>query len=211
MQVFEETEAIMASGTEPTSWYAVHTRSRHEKRIASELQARGITTFLPLVTEMHKWSDRKMKVEVPLFSCYLFVNISASAEARVSVLRASGVLNLLGGNHQGMAIPDNQIQDIQTILSKRVPFASHAFLDVGQTVRVRGGTLDGIEGIITRCNGNSRLVISVNTIQRSLSISVEGYQLELVQPGKKRVAESKATLMEERRWSISSSRALSVG
>jgi transcription antitermination factor NusG len=211
MEISEVTEPTTAGSAEMTSWYAVHTRSRHEKRIASELQARGITTFLPLVTETHKWSDRKMKVEIPLFSCYLFVNITASAEARVSILRASGVLNLLGGNHQGTAIPEGQIQNIQMILSKKVPFVSHAFLEIGQTVRVRGGPLNGIEGIITRCNGSNRLVISVNTIQRSLSISVEGYQLELVQPTKKLGAESKAKLMQERNWSHCSARALSIG
>ena len=126
-----------------------------------------------------------MKVEVPLFSCYVFVNLPTSAEARVTVIRTSGVVSLLGGNHHGTPIPESQIANIQTILAKKVPFASHSFLEIGQRVRVRGGTLDGIEGILTRCNGNNRLVISVDTIQRSLSVSVEGYQVEPVDLGGK--------------------------
>ena len=79
--------------------------------------------------------------------------------------------------------PESQIVAIRTVLEKRIPFASHSFLEIGQRVRVRGGTLDGIEGILTRFNGSDRLVISVNTIQRSLSVSVEGYQVEPVGAG----------------------------
>lgn len=162
-------------------WYAVHTRAKHEKRVAAELARKQITTFLPLITEIHKWSDRKAKVEVPLFSCYLFVNIDPSAEARISVLRIPGVLTFVGGNHRGAAVPDQEIESIQALLARKVPFAPHPFLQVGQRVRVRGGALDGIEGVLERCGaGGSRLVLSVQTIQRSLSISIEGYDVEPV-------------------------------
>ena len=161
-------------------WYAIHIRARHEKKVAKELIRNGITTFLPLVTEVHRWSDRNSKVEVPLFSCYAFVNLESSAEARVSVLRVPGVLSFVGDNHGGGVIPDHEIENIQTLLARNVPFASHTFLEIGQRVRVCGGALDGVEGILTRFDGKKRLVLSVQTIQRSLSISVEGYEVEPV-------------------------------
>ena len=86
-------------GLEP-EWYAVHTRSQHEKSVVSHLQGAGITCFLPLVTEVHRWSDRRKLVALPLFSCYAFVRISlvpelwnkvtktaANATARTALLR----------------------------------------------------------------------------------------------------------------------------
>src|SRR5215475_13601522 len=89
-------QSAPAAQIESGCGYALHTRSRHEKRVASELEQKGITTFLPLISEMRKWSDRRMKVELPLFSCYVFVNIPKSPETRVSVLRTPGVLTIVG-------------------------------------------------------------------------------------------------------------------
>ena len=162
------------------AWYAIHTRSRHEKRVASELERKGFKTFLPLSTEIRQWSDRRMSVEVPLFSCYAFVNTDSSASSRVEVLRTAGVVSFVGGNHRSLPVADAEIESVQMLLANRVGFAHHPFLNIGQKVRIRGGALQGIEGILTRFNGASRLVISVETIQRSLSITVDGYEVEPV-------------------------------
>lgn len=178
MGSLQTVQSVPAAQVELCSWYAVHTRSRHEKRVAAELQQKGITTFLPLLTQMRKWSDRRMKVDVPLFSCYLFVNIPVAPEPRIAVLRTSGVLTFVGGNHLGSPIPPREIEQIQTILERKVPFAAHPFLEIGQRVRIRGGALDGIEGVLTRFGGSDRLVLSVQTIQRSLCVTVEGYDVE---------------------------------
>src|SRR5438105_4458540 len=162
------------------SWYAVHTRSRHEKRVVAELERKGIRTFLPLYSEVRQWSDRRMSVEVPLFSCYAFVNIDGSIQTRVDILRTAGVLSFVGGNLRDVSIPDAQIDNIQTLLTRNIRFAPHPFLAVGQKVRICGGALEGIEGVLTRFNGNNRLVISVETIQRAFSITVDGYDVEPV-------------------------------
>jgi len=178
MSSLQVVQNVPASQVETWSWYAVHTRSRHEKRVAAELEQKGIATFLPLITETRKWSDRRVKVDVPLFSCYMFVNIPMTPEPRVSVLRTSGVLAFVGGNHLGCPVPAHQIEQIQTLLERKIPFAAHPYLEVGQRVRIRGGALDGLEGVLSRFGGSNRLVISVQTIQRSLSVTVEGYDVE---------------------------------
>jgi transcription antitermination factor NusG len=56
-------------------WYAVNTRARHERVVAHRLRELGVTNFLPLVTEVHRWSDRRKSVELPLFGCYVFVKL----------------------------------------------------------------------------------------------------------------------------------------
>lgn len=161
-------------------WYAVHVRARHEKKVQRDLEEKGIATFLPLLSEVHNWSDRRQRVEVPLFPCYVFVSIIPAPEIRISVLQALGVLGFVGSERQGTPIPHKEIEDIRTLLANGVPLLAHPFLSVGKKVRVRGGSLDGVEGILTEIKGDRRLVVSVNTINRALSISVEGYRVEPV-------------------------------
>ena len=80
------------------NWYAVHTRARHERAIAQRLREQGINTFLPLVTEVHRWSDRRKSVEVPLFGCYVFVKLPLTGEHRLQVLKIDGVFRFVGAS-----------------------------------------------------------------------------------------------------------------
>ena len=165
---------------ESGSWYAVQTRARHEKIVEQRLLERGVTTFLPLVTEVHRWSDRNKTVQVPLFNCYMFANLTPTNVDRLRVLRVEGVLGLVGARCEGTPIPDEQIESVRTLVEERMPLSPHPFLKIGQRVRIRGGALDGLEGILTSRNGSRALVISVDAIKRSLAVSVEGYDVEAV-------------------------------
>ncbi len=170
-------------GFHHSHWYAVQTRPRHEKKLATELAQKGICTFLPLVSDIRQWSDRRVRIDLPLFSCYLFVNIVATPESRVAVLQSYGALSFVGRGKEPIAVPETQIDHVRRLVASKVPFAAHPFLEIGQRVRIRGGVLDGIEGILERRKGRDQLILSVQTIQRSLSISVEGYDVEAVGPG----------------------------
>jgi transcription termination/antitermination protein NusG len=161
-------------------WYAIQTRSRHEKSVAKQLQMRGVTTFLPLVTEMHRWSDRRKSVELPLFSSYVFVQLVSTNEARARVRYTEGVIRFVGQHAEGTPIPNEEIESIRTVLAQNVPWVCHPFLKIGQRVRIRGGCLDGVEGIFAARNGTRSLVISVEPIQRSLVIRIEDYNIELL-------------------------------
>jgi transcription termination/antitermination protein NusG len=164
----------------PHSWYAVQTRSRHEKLVAYHLETRGVFRYLPTVVETHRWSDRRKRVELPLFPGYVFVRVLECNQERVKVLRTPGVVRFVGHSPSGTPIPDVQIESIRTLIAQNVPWSSQPFLKVGQRVRIRGGSLDGVEGIFLRRNGEDTLVISVDAIQRSLSISVKGYDFQVL-------------------------------
>jgi transcriptional antiterminator NusG len=161
-------------------WYAVRTRSRHEKLVARQLESQGIESFLPVVTQTRNWSDRRKQVETPLFSGYTFLRVIHSSDDRVRVLRTQGVVSFVGVHGTGTPIPDHQIEDIKTLVSSRIPYEERPFLHIGQRVRVRGGALDGIQGILVAENGDHSLVISVEPIQRSLCVRVAGYEVEAV-------------------------------
>jgi len=168
-------EPTPTAALEQPQWYAIQTRPRHEKKVTSELEEKGATAYLPLAAQVHRWSDRHKVVHVPLFSCYVFMSAVLTAAVRLSVLRVWGVLGFVGPYRQGQPIPSSQIEDIRRLLASNTPFVSQPFLKIGQRVRIRGGSLDGIEGILVGCRGNRSLVISVEAIQRSLSIRIEGY------------------------------------
>lgn len=172
--------AFVGFSPEALSWFAVHTRSRCEKKVSMQLGEKQINSFLPTVKEVRLWSDRRKIIEQPLFPGYVFVRIPSEDKTRVSVLRTNGVVGFVGIQGQGIPIPDHEIENIQTLLSSSVPFEPYPFLRIGQRVRIRGGYLDGIEGILTAKNSDRSVVISVDLIQRSLAVRVSGFDLEAI-------------------------------
>ena len=128
---------------EEMNWYAVHTMARHEKRVAGQFEEKRVQTFLPLLEQIHKWSDRRSKVEVPMFSCYAFVRIAQTAEERLKVLRTPGVLGFVGNERQGTPIPEDQIESLRTAFREKIPCFPHAFLSAGSECGFAEGRLTG--------------------------------------------------------------------
>jgi transcription antitermination factor NusG len=160
-------------------WYAIQTRYRFEKKVTTHLQRKGIETFLPVLEEVHRWSDREKRVDTLLFSGYTFARLNSASWSRMDLLRTVGVIGLIGFAGQVKPIPTKQIDDLQMLLSQKAPCALRAFLKIGQRVRIRGGCLDGLEGILDE-RGEKSLVISVDSIERSVALRIEGYELELI-------------------------------
>lgn len=163
----------------PAQWFAIQTRCRFEKKVASQLREKGCEIYLPLRTECHTWSDRQKSVTIPLFPGYAFVQMDWSAPERRRVLETAGLIGFVSFGKTAVPIPQKQIENLQLLLKENTPFSLHPFVRVGQRVRVRGGSLDGLEGIFLRCD-KGKLVISIDTIQRSLAIEICGYELELI-------------------------------
>lgn len=161
-------------------WFAVQTKARHEKRIEAELNEKGIIALVPVIRESHCWSDRTKVVEVPVFSCYAFVRLADAAQ-KLEVLKTPGVFRFVSANGKPAPIPASEIDGIQAVLDAKLPITSCGFLRVGQRVRVRGGSLDGVEGVLLGSKGDHRLVVSIELIQKSISVTIEGYAVEPVQ------------------------------
>ena len=170
--------AFATSSPSDVSWYAVQTTPRHEKKVSEELTAKEIHCFLPTIRHMRQWSDRKKVVALPLFAGYVFVRIAAQSSDRIAILRTRGVVGMVGVRGLGVPIPDHEIHAIQKLLEGQIPFRAHGFLNIGQRVRIRGGALDGLEGILQAAKGDQSLVISVELILRSLAVTVSGYDVE---------------------------------
>jgi transcription antitermination factor NusG len=160
-------------------WYSIQTRYRFERKVTDQLQRKGLQTFLPLLEEFHRWSDRRKPVYIPLFSGYTFARFDLSTGARMELLHTEGVIGLISVKGVATPVPVKQIDDLQRLLSQKVPCSLHAFLKIGQKVRIRGGCLDGLEGILEQ-RGETNLVISIESIQSAVAITIEGYELEMI-------------------------------
>jgi transcription antitermination factor NusG len=171
----EQTPALPA---EP-KWFAVYTTSRHEKRVAQHLTQREIEFYLPLYKVERKWSDgSRVKLDLPLFPGYLFVRIKRSE--RVRVLDVPGTLAMVGGTGREPApLPDDAIEALRAGLHLRRA-EPHPLLTVGQRARIRSGALAGMEGIVERKKNSCRVVLTLEHIQRSIAVEVDGNDLEPV-------------------------------
>src|SRR5258707_540476 len=76
-----------------TPWFVAYARPRHEKHIAHQLEQRGIRSLVPLYTSVRRWKDRRKRLELPLFPCYVFVQIPV--QRKLELLRLPGVVDLI--------------------------------------------------------------------------------------------------------------------
>lgn len=169
---------LVPQALQAAQWYAILTRYRFEKKVIAHLANKRVKTFLPLLAEIHRWSDRRKVLQIPLFPGYAFVWLDLSSPSRLEVLRTEGVFRFVTFGGDTNPVPARQIEDLKKLLAHKVPCSLHAFLTVGRRVRIRGGCLDGLEGILEQ-NKEKSLVISIESIQRSVAIKIEGYELEL--------------------------------
>jgi transcription antitermination factor NusG len=169
------TTALLPSETtasEQVRWYAVYTRSRHEKRIKDQLDGMSFESFLPLCEAVHRWKDRRVRISLPVFPGYLFVRI-ALPEFRRPVVTVPGVVNLVGRPGCPTPIEDQEIEALRTCFLQGRSLVPHPYLAVGRRVRVRHGPLADVEGILLRRKGRSRLILSVRLIARSVAVEVD--------------------------------------
>jgi transcription antitermination factor NusG len=159
-------------------WFAAYTFANHEKKVASEMQRWELQSFLPLYKSVRRWSDRRQVVSTPLFPGYVFVRMAL--ENRLRVLRVPGVAWLVGFGGLPTPLPDEQIELLRRGWSDDVKCEPHAYLKVGQRVRVIGGPLAGAEGLLVRKKSALRVVISVEAIQRSIAVEVEIAEVESI-------------------------------
>lgn len=97
------------------NWYVVYTKPKWEKKVAEKLNQTGIDCYCPVITQIKQWSDRKKKVEVPLFNSYVFVRLSDSN--RSSVFQIAGVIRYLFWLGKPAIVKDEEIEIIKKSIS----------------------------------------------------------------------------------------------
>jgi transcription antitermination factor NusG len=163
-----------------TAWHAVRVRSRHEKLVFAQLQARQHDVFLPLYAAKHKWADRWKTVSLPLFPGYLFCRVARPR--RSSVLATPGVIDLVRSGSEPAPIADKEIDAIQKAVNSPLFTEPYAGLVNGQRVMMTEGPLKGVTGILMETRRNLRMVLSVELLQRSVVIEIEREWIAPLEP-----------------------------
>jgi transcription antitermination factor NusG len=154
-----------------TRWYALRTRSRHEKVVRDQLASQGIEPLLPTVKRLSQWKDRKKEVEVPLFSGYCFVRFAQ--QQKLPVLKTVGVVDIVGGGNRPEPIPEEEIVALQKLMTSVLPYDPHPYLYEGMSVEVIRGPLQGVRGILLRKEKRHRLILGVRLIQQAAAVEID--------------------------------------
>lgn len=168
-QVYREQSFLATSSA--AFWYAVCTHSRHEKKVAQQLEERQIENFLPVYRSVRRWKDRRKELDLVLFPGYVFVRLSLAD--RLRVLQLPGVARFVSFNGKPATLAASDIEALRNGLTKGVRAEHHPYLTVGRRVKVIHGPLSGAQGILLRAKTNCRIVISIDAIMRSVSVEVD--------------------------------------
>jgi transcription antitermination factor NusG len=159
-------------------WYALHTRANHEKCLAEQFTQLSVEHYLPLYESVRRWKDRRKTLQLPLFPGYILVRIDL--RDRLRVLQAPGAARLVGFNGTPLPLQDSEIDGLRQKLTGQVRVEPHPYLQIGRRVRVKCGTLAGLEGILIRKKQKYRIVLSIEMLQRSIAAEVDIAEVELL-------------------------------
>ncbi|MCJ7813379.1 UpxY family transcription antiterminator [bacterium] len=163
-------------------WYALYTRSRHEKKVHNQLKEKGIESYLPVRNILRKWSDRKKWIEEPLFRCYVFVH--ADARSRLQALQTFGSVRFVAFNGKPAVVRDDEIETIRRILRESPSVEPCATLSRGDIVEIVCGPLAGLRGRLEAIHNQQRLIVSIDSIHQALRFNVDGLDVKVVEKSK---------------------------
>jgi transcription antitermination factor NusG len=166
------------------SWYAVHTRSRHEGKVCDSLTLKSVQAFLPKIETWSRRKDRRKKIELPMFPGYLFVQLDkADNQARIDILKTAGVVKILGtakGNIP-IPVPDEKIEAIRRLVDSKIEIQHYRYPRVGERARILDGPFKDIEGLIVKADPRRDLfVITIEILQRAVAIELKGFEVERI-------------------------------
>jgi len=155
---------------EAPQWFALHVRSRREKSVAVQLEAKEQEAFLPVYNARRRWTDRMITVSLPLFSGYVFCRFRP--EYRSSVMATSGVIDVVRNGRDLAPIHLDEIEALRRAVNTALFTEPYASLVPGQTVVMSDGPLRGLSGKLLEVRGGLRLVLSVHMLQRSVLVEI---------------------------------------
>jgi transcription antitermination factor NusG len=161
-----------------SAWYAIYTRHQHEKSVAHSLTTKGFDVFLPLYTTAHRWKDRTKVISLPFFPCYVFLN--GGLDRPLDIATTPGISALVSCSGRPAEIPLREIEDVRRAVASGVGVEPHPLLRCGDWVRIKCGSLEGLEGILMRKRNVYRLVLSVGMLGKAVAMEVDALTVERI-------------------------------
>jgi len=155
------------------AWLALVVRSRHEKAVKEILDSKGYRTALPLVCCINKRSSGSAwESQKPLIAGYVFAALDPENPFRM--VTTPGVVHIVSFGREPAAIPEAEIEALERIAASGLAVAGCGYIGVGKTVELISGPLKGVRGIVLRQAKNTRLMVSLELLQRSISVEIDG-------------------------------------
>lgn len=163
-----------------TDWIVAYTKPRHEYSVLNDLSKIGLDSYIPTIRKRRRWSDRKKWVECPLFKSYVFVK--TEPKNSLSISKINGVVRVVKFGNE-IAVVNNKIINImKKMIEGGYTLESESYFSKGDFVIVIDGPLEGLEGEVLNKSGENRLMIRIEAIQQSISVSIDKGFLKIVSP-----------------------------
>ena len=162
-------------------WHALYVRSRAEKKVLWQLEENGFTAYLPLITQMKQWSDRKKKVEEPLFKSYVFVY--SNEREYIPILNVYGVIKFVTFERKAVIVPENQILAIKKFVNdfekgEEYKMMNNEDLKVGQKVRIINGPMKGLTGRLETIRNKRHLIVYIDVVGQCIPVHIPRAKVE---------------------------------
>ncbi len=157
-------------------WFAVTVKPQHERAVEAQLVAKSLEAYLPLYSSRRRWSDRVKTLELPLFPRYVFCRFVF--EDRLKVLSVPSISAIVAFGGMPCPITQDEIDIVKRLVGSGLPITPWPFLRIGDRVRIREGSLSGVEGILAKEKAAYRVVVNVHMLQRAVAVEIERDLLE---------------------------------
>ena len=155
-------------------WYALRTRSRHEKLVRDRLSGLGMEPFLPLQKIKRQWSDRKVVTELPLFQGYCFARFALVH--RMTILQTPGVVGIVGAVVPE-AIPDAEVEGLRSLYASSHVMEPCDYFSEGMMAEVIAGPLCGVRGQVIRKATQDYIILRVHLIQQAVAVHIHADEI----------------------------------
>lgn len=155
----------------PFPWFALNVKTHHEKAVGRALRGKGYDSFVPLYRSHHRSGGRLREAFLPLFPNYVFASFDPFQ--RLPVLTIPGVFSIVLVGGIPAAVPIGELEAIDQVTQSGLALEPSTFLEIGNAVSIEDGPLRGLEGRLMAFRGAWRLVISVELLQRSISVEID--------------------------------------
>jgi transcription antitermination factor NusG len=158
-------------------WHVLQVRTRFERTVAYHLQAKDYQEYLPVYRSRRRWADRTKEIELPLFPGYVFCKMNPAD--RLPILVIPGVIGVVSIGRMPVSVQEQEILAVQDVVKSGLAYQPCPFT-AGQPVRIESGPLRGLEGVVVEMKKSYRLIVSIQLLQRSVSVEIDQDHLKPV-------------------------------
>ncbi len=161
------------------AWYALYTKPRNEFKAAEQIGSVGVEYYLPTITRLKQWSDRKKKITEPLIRGYIF--IYSNEKERIISLEQRSIVRCITDMGRAAKIPEWQMDNLKKMLEIKSEIIIHKGIIPGVKVMIKDGPFEGVIGTVEKNENGNTLAVSIDLLNRSIITYLpKNYNFEVI-------------------------------